>query len=340
MTAVGEDTTDEAPAVPSPRPHAGPLYDESYYRTYEGGSYDRGGHWTRFFGYIADEVMARWAPATTLDAGCALGIFVEELRRRGVEAWGVDVSEYAIGSVPDEIRPYCFVGSLAEELPDGMPRRYDLVSCIEVLEHLDRAEGDRAIGRLCAVTDRVLFSSTPDGYREPTHFTCRPPEEWSAVFARHGFVRAFDADASFVAPWAVVYERRELTPYQLVLDYDRQHARLHDEVRQLRAEVVELDKKAAQSGDAALHEQIARLRLELMAARDQAVGALAERDAALARRSDESRQVAERTRARTEAEVEARVHRSEVWRLGSQMNRVVQRAGRVRRLFRRPGGRR
>jgi hypothetical protein len=335
VTAVGEETTDTAAVVPSPRPHAGPLYDESYYRTYEGGSYDRGGHWTRFFGYIADEVVARWAPATTLDAGCALGIFVEELRGRGVEAWGVDVSEYAIGAVPEEIRPYCFVGSLAEELPDGMPRRYDLVSCIEVLEHLDRDEGNRAVGRLCAVTDRVLFSSTPDGYREPTHFTCRPPEEWSAVFARHGFVRAFDADASFVAPWAVVYERRELTPYQLVLEYDRHHARLQDEVRQLRAEVVELDKKAAQSGDAALHDQVAQLRLELMAARDQAVGALAERDAALARRSDESRQVAERTQARTEAEVEARVHRSDVWRLGSQVHRVVHRAGRIRRLLRR-----
>jgi hypothetical protein len=135
----------------------------------------------------------------------------------------------------------------------------------------------------------------------------------------------------------VVYERRELTPYQLVLEYDKPYARLLAEVRELRAAVIELDKKAAQSGDAALHERIATLRLELMAARDQAVGALAERDAALARRSDESRQVAERTRARTEAEVEARVHRSDVWRMGSQLNRVVKRAGRVRRALRRSG---
>ena len=242
MTAVGEESTGEAVADPLPERRNGVLYDESYYRTYEGGSYDRGGHWTRFFGYIADEVVARWAPRTSLDAGCALGIFVEELRRRGVDAWGVDVSEYAIAKVPEETRPFCFVGSLAEELPEGMPRRYDLASCIEVLEHMSRADGDRAIGRFCAVTDRVLFSSTPDGYREPIHFTCRAAEEWSAVFARHGFVRAFDADASFVAPWAVVYERRELTPYELVLEYDRQHARLQEEVRQLRAEVVALDK--------------------------------------------------------------------------------------------------
>jgi hypothetical protein len=282
-------------------------------------------------------VVARWAPSSTLDAGCALGIFVEELRRRGVDAWGVDVSAYAISSVPEQTRPYCAVGSLAEELPDGMPRRYDLVSCIEVLEHMDRAEGDLAIGRLCSMTDRVLFSSTPDGYREPTHFTCRPPEDWSAVFARHGFVRAFDADASFVAPWAVVYERRDLTPYQLVLEYDRHSARLQDEVQQLRAEVVALDKKAASTGDAALHAEIARLRLELMEARDAAVGAAAERDAALARRADESRQVAERSAARARAEVEAEVHGSEVWRLGSRVQRVARRAARARRVLRRLG---
>ena len=338
MTAVGEESTAEAAAPPA-GPQDGRLYDESYYRTYEGGSYDRGGHWTRFFGYISDEVVARWAPSTTLDAGCALGIFVEELRRRGVDAWGVDVSEYAIGSVAEQTRPYCSVGSLAEELPAGMPRRYDLVSCIEVLEHMDRAEGDRAIGRLCAMTDRVLFSSTPDGYREPTHFTCRAPEDWSAVFARHGFVRAFDADASFVAPWAVVYERRDLTPYQLVLEYDRHHARLEDEARQLRAEVVALDKKAAETGDAALHDEIARLRLELMEARDQALGATAERDASLARRADESRQAAERAAARSRAEVEAQVHMSEVWRLGSRAQRVVRRADRARRLWRGRGDR-
>lgn len=307
------------------------LYDESYYRTYEGGSYDRGGHWNRFFGYISQEVVARWAPTRTLDAGCALGIFVEELRSLGVDAWGVDVSEYAIGAVSEQVRPYCRVGSLAEELPAGMPDRYDLVSCIEVLEHMDRAEGDRAVGRLCALTDRVLFSSTPDGYREPTHFTCRAPEEWSAVFARHGFVRAFDADASFVAPWAVVYERRDLTPYQLVLEYDRHSARLADEARQLRAEVVALDKRAASTGDAALRDEIARLRLQVMEARDAAMGAAAERDAALARRADESRQVAERTRAQARAEVEAEVHASRPWQLGSRAARAVDLVGRARR---------
>jgi len=343
VTAVGGEPSEGAAtlapsAAPGDVPGDGALYDEDYYRTYEGGSYDRGGHWTRFFGYIANEVVARWKPATALDAGCARGIFVEELRQRDVEAWGVDVSEYAIGSIPEAVRPFCFVGSLAGELPAGLPARFDLVSCIEVVEHMDRAEGDRAVGRMCAVTDRVLFSSTPDGFREPTHFSCRPAEEWSALFARHGFVRAFDVDASFVAPWAVVYERRELTPYQLALEYDRHHARLQEEVRQLRGEVVALDKKAAQVGDAGLRDEIARLRVELLAAHDRAVGAVAEKDSALAHHADENRSVAERTRARTQAEFEARLHQSDVWRLASKMHRVARGVGGLRRRRERSAG--
>lgn len=292
------------------------LYDEGYYRNYEGGSYERGGHWTRFFGYIADEVVARWNPEVTLDAGCALGVFVEELRRRGVQAWGVDLSTHAIESVPADVSAFCRQGSLADELPSGLPERFDLVSCIEVLEHMDRAEADRAIGRICGVTDRVLFSSTPDGYAEPTHFGCRAPEEWSAVFARHGFYREVDTDASFLAPWAVVYSRRELTTFQAVLEFDRQIARLKAENTELRRRVIEQDKQldAAHAVDA--DERVAQLREELLAARDEATAALADRARVGAQIREHERQAEERARAVDFANVDRTVRRSLDWRVG------------------------
>lgn len=279
------------------------LYDEGYYRNYEGGSYERGGHWTRFFGAISDEVVARWNPRATLDAGCALGIFVGELRARGVDAWGVDVSEFAVTSADQDTRPYLRQGSLAADLPGDMPARYDLVSCIEVLEHMERADADRAIGTLCSVTDRILFSSTPDGYAEPTHFACRPPEEWSAVFARHGFFRDLDADASFVAPWAVVYVRRDWTTFQAVLEYDRAFSRLREENRQLRSAVIGLDRKASKVDAEEFRAEIDRLAAE--------VGRLrCELDA---------------TPGRVTAEVEARMRETLTWRLGSTVVRPVAR---------------
>jgi hypothetical protein len=273
----------------------GSVYGEGYYRTYEGGSYDRGGHWTMFFGYIADEVVARWGVGSMLDAGCALGVFVEEMRARGVDAWGVDLSEYAVSQVPEGLRPYCFSGSLVDELPEGMPRRYDVVTCIEVLEHMPVADADRAAARLCSYTDRILFSSTPDGYAEATHHSCRPPEQWSAVFARHGFFRDPASDASFVAPWAVVYTRQDLTVHQAVLRYDGEHARLRQENRELRARVVELDARLSRQPDP--EAEVLRLREEVARLRDEVVGAAAEAETARAMQAEVARQAAERATA-------------------------------------------
>src|SRR6185295_9899009 len=73
------------------------VYDSFYYAHYCGErAYRRDPSWLAFFGGIAEQIVARIAPATVLDAGCAMGMVVEALRDRGVEAYGVDISEYAI----------------------------------------------------------------------------------------------------------------------------------------------------------------------------------------------------------------------------------------------------
>src|SRR5262245_43923444 len=107
-------------------------YNRYYFEHGCGRPYQRDDEWLEFFGAIADKIVKGIAPPTVLDAGCAMGFLVEGLRARGVDAWGVDISEYAIGQVHESLRPYCWVGSLAEPLP----QRYDLIVCIEVLEHM------------------------------------------------------------------------------------------------------------------------------------------------------------------------------------------------------------
>jgi len=80
-----------------------------------------------------------------LDAGCAIGFLVEALRERGVDARGFDISEYAISQVPEHLQPYCTLGSITDEI-DG---RYDLITCIEVLEHL-RLRPSALASRTCS----------------------------------------------------------------------------------------------------------------------------------------------------------------------------------------------
>src|SRR5919109_521312 len=89
---------------------SGHKYDAEYFGSHCGSiPYDRSEpHWLEFFGRIADEIIARLKPRRVLDVGCAKGFLVECLRDRGVEAYGFDVSEYALGEVRPDIRRYCW----------------------------------------------------------------------------------------------------------------------------------------------------------------------------------------------------------------------------------------
>ncbi len=196
-------------------------YDQFYYQHCCGMPYARNDGWLRFFGGIADHIVRDISPRTALDAGCAFGFLVETLRDRGVEADGIDVSEYAIQQVRQDMQPHCRVGSVLGPLP----RSYDLIVCIEVLEHLSPQEGDQAVGHFGEATDDVLFSSTPDDYHEATHINVRPPEYWAALFARHGFYHDVEFDASFVTAWAMRFRRAKESNLQpadrLVESYER-----------------------------------------------------------------------------------------------------------------------
>ncbi len=175
-----------------------------------------------------------------------MGLLVEQLSRRGVDAWGVDISKYAISQVHESVADHCSVGSLVEPLD----RRYDLVVCIEVVEHMWPDDARTAIANLCAASDRVLFSSSPSDYAEPTHLNVQPPENWSAQFAEHGLFRNLDHDASYIAPWSVLYERQSADPRELVRNYDRSYWRLSNEVGQLRTSLVQLHERLeAVAGD-------------------------------------------------------------------------------------------
>jgi SAM-dependent methyltransferase len=190
-----------------------------YYAHCCGRPYSRTDEWLAIFGTVADAILRDIAPRRVLDAGCAIGLLVETLRARGVDAHGIDISGYAIANLHDAVKSYCRHGSIAAEL-DG---RYDLITCIEVVEHMPPTEAEAAIANFCRHTDDVLFSSSPNDHREPTHVNVQPPEHWAEIFARHGFFRDVDFDASFVTPWAARYRRRSDPLHKIVRAYERRY---------------------------------------------------------------------------------------------------------------------
>ncbi|MGY4429471.1 GT2 family glycosyltransferase/SAM-dependent methyltransferase [Bradyrhizobium sp. F1.13.1] len=190
-------------------------YDAEYYRSHCGPvPYSRSEpQWKQFFDEVARRLDEALAPKRVFDAGCAIGFLIEALRLRGIEAFGRDYSPYAIEQVPVGLKPYCEVGSIADEIAG----RYDLITCVEVLEHMPSLEGTRAISRMCQAAPLVLFSSTPRDFTEPTHINVQPPLHWLRLFAECGFGPRAGHDATYLAPWAMLLERRPDRPSETEL---------------------------------------------------------------------------------------------------------------------------
>jgi SAM-dependent methyltransferase len=212
------------------------VYDASYFAASCGLPYRREQpYWLEFFGRIADRIVEDFAPATVLDAGCAMGFLVESLRDRGVDAYGFDISGYALSRVREDIARFTWQASVV----DPLDRDYDLIVCIEVLEHLVSDQLDKAIDNLCGHTQEILFSSTSDDYREATHFNVHPTSYWVAAFARRGFFPDIGYDASFVTPWARRLRFRKEPIWRVLESYERSLALLGREVEQVRDELVQ-----------------------------------------------------------------------------------------------------
>ena len=187
---------------------------------------------------------------SVLDASSEPGPLVERLRDLDIDADGLDASE---------------------TLGAPLERKSDLVLCIDVLEQLSPTDAEAALENLCASTDRVVFSSTPFEYAEPANVNVQSPEDWSAQFARQGFVRNLEYDVSFLTPWAALYERSHTLLPEVVRTYDRAWWQLRLEVRQVREKVLELQAQL-EEGSGPVAEENLRLREELLLSRDELVG--------------------------------------------------------------------
>lgn len=236
---------------------------------------------------VADRLVGVANPAAVLDVGCGTGLLVRALREKGVDAVGLDVSGQAIEASHPDVRPHLHVASATEPI-EG---RYSLVTCIEVLPHLSPAEAQVAIDRMCEVTDRVVLSADPADHRQPTHVTTRPTATWAAAFAERGLFRRTDVDLSSLSPWAVMFERADLTVHEVAQRYETHYAELQAELVEKRAALLDAYRQVGEwsaghpsaarfEEQAALVEQwqaeVLEARHQLLTTRDHVIGAEAQ----------------------------------------------------------------
>jgi len=145
-------------------------------------------------------IRKRMRSGRLLDIGCAEGFLLAWAQKRGYDSYGMDISAYAIGQLNTKrpVSKLC-LGSI-EALPI-IEDYFDVITCFDVLEHLQQPLiGLQEMNR-CLKTGGMLVISTPNinshgltlkgknwfGYRDPTHISILSPEEWLNLLNKSSF---------------------------------------------------------------------------------------------------------------------------------------------------------
>lgn len=158
-------------------------YGTDFYRTFSAGS-------RASAEAVVPLVLDLLAPASVVDVGCGIGLWLAEFKRHGLrDVLGVD-----FGRVPPTelaIGPGEFV---AHDLtrPLELGRRFDLAVSVEVAEHLPEGDSRRFVADLVGLAPAVLFSAAVPHQGGVGHVNEQWPEYWAERFVDHGYV-AVDA---------------------------------------------------------------------------------------------------------------------------------------------------
>lgn len=136
-------------------------FDEDYYlrgrqtgkSNYE--SYTWLGEVTLTFAIYLQRHLGMTEGSRVLDVGCARGYLVRALRMLRMQAFGYDISEWAIANCDPEVTPW--VSTDMAELPGD----WDYVIAKDCLEHVSKEELQELIPRLCGATRKALLFIVP-----------------------------------------------------------------------------------------------------------------------------------------------------------------------------------
>ena len=131
-----------------------------------------------------------------LDLGCAKGYLVKALRLLNINAFGCDISEYAIQMADSEVKSYCRLSHTSDSIPFPDDWYFDWVIAKDVFEHIEEETLKRVLARLHGCSKR-LFVVVPLGdngrfvipeyNQDETHVLARSARWWRRFFYAQGW---------------------------------------------------------------------------------------------------------------------------------------------------------
>ena len=172
-------------------------YGQMYFdgpREYGYGGYKYDGRWKS----VAKDLIEHFslvAGDRILDIGCAKGFLVKELIDLGIDAYGIDISDYAVRNCHPAVIGRIHLGSIESlPFPDDS---YKCVTAIDVVHNLPRHRAAGALREIQRLSAGRAFVRV-DSYRTPEQKAVFEswvltaeyhdyPDEWIALFAESGY---------------------------------------------------------------------------------------------------------------------------------------------------------
>ena len=161
-----------------------------------------------------DGIKKRYKFKTLLDAGCGTAVMVRKLRTSGVDARGIEAASLLLKEYASDLLANGTVYSTPMQEIPFKSESFDMITSVEVFEHIPEADIDRSINELSRVAkpganafitvgQSTSRFDTADGRKKSAvaqistkfkfHETVKPRQWWLDTFCAHGWFADDDA---------------------------------------------------------------------------------------------------------------------------------------------------
>jgi len=145
---------------------------------------------------------------TLLDAGCGTAVMVRKLRQKGIDARGIEAASLPLQEYAKDLLANGTVYSVPMQEIPFKTSQFDMITSVEVFEHIPEADIDRSINELSRVAKLGATAfitvgqstsrfDTKEGRQKSAvaaistqfkfHETIKPRQWWLDTFCAHGF---------------------------------------------------------------------------------------------------------------------------------------------------------
>lgn len=144
---------------------------------------------------IVPELIRKVRPKSVIDVGCGIGTWLAIFEKEGIQDYlGIDGEYVEVKSLLFDPKKFVPIDLNA---PFQFNRKFDLVVCLEVAEHLEASSAKHFIRSLAALGNVIVFSAAIPGQGGQNHINEQFPDYWIELFAEMDFVVSDDIRMSF-----------------------------------------------------------------------------------------------------------------------------------------------